>query len=583
MMKLNTVLVLSVFITVLAIPMVGAYEIDGDTVTFEDSRVYFSATPHTIYSDGWVTMEFRSKLYTGDVDVAFGFDTDSSRPLAMERWTGSEWVDFGSEYDVINYEHDNKDRWYLLKNKPVVAGNTYTVRVWVDINEFLDGKYDFAIKPSGETLAQAIANDHFYILDPWFNSSWGLETDIIITNTGSELTNQTIFLELPKNDSMASNCSDVRFTNSDYEEIPYYIDSCNTTGLNVYVKPDTIIATGNTTIKMYFDNPDATETTQSGTDTFLYFDDFEDGDLSEYTLEDTPAIATNPCFKGDYCLFIDDSSVNQFAFITSSNITADKVIVAYVRQDNDSTQTPYPGVLFASNSSLNSYWMRYNADYSSGLDRISLRKTIGGSSSSPSDYTGGDYVPIQEYYKTVTTWLINGSIYGEYYQTDNNYGDGIYSYVETQLYYGRVGVGGYRYSHIDDWFVYDYYENITYYVGNTSYYVPEEPEIIYNYTCPDNLFECDDGWTSATCIDNYTLRLENNCSIEWMEGIDTYVCQTVKTKDVNCYYGCGQGINSYGDECYPAPIISMSSAFIIIMIFIILIFGIPRLFKKRRR
>lgn len=660
-----------VIILALAMPIAGAYEIEGNSVTYEDTHIYYSATPHTLTSDGWVEIDFISKQYTGDVDVGFGFDTSSSKPKEMERWTGSEWVDFGSDYDIINYEHDGKDRWYMLYDKPIVSGNNYKVRVWVDINEFTSGKYDFAIKPSGETLSQAISNGHFYLLDPWWNSTFQYYTEITLSNSGPELTDQTIYMFLEKNESINVDCSDVRFTSDDNVAIPYYIDFCNSTNIEVYIRPETIDASSNTTIKMYFGNADA-ETTSSGIDTFLYYDDFEDGDLSEYTLEDTPAIDTSNCYEGSYCLFIDDTSVNQFAFVTGSDYGPDKVLVAYVRQDNDSTQGPYMGHLFGSSDTNNWYWTRFLADAGGDDDRLSLRKNIASSQSSPGDQDYSTKVPIQEYFKAVTTWESTGTITLQYYTTSRALANTKVYSSESQLTDGRVGIGGYRYSHIDNFFVYDYYDTVNYYIGNnTEYYFGSEieitspentsypsvpinvnlttslglynctynidggenitllnstpinwygnvsvetsgtyiftayclnqtdnyiynsvwftytegagPSIEYNYTCPSDLFDlsdaCANEWTSATCSDNNTLTMVGNCSLEWIEGSTNYLCQTVRTKNVNCPNGCYEGVTELGATCSPPDY------WIYIIGFIVLILGIvffDFVFKKKR-
>ncbi len=225
------------------------YIIDGDTVYINDSDVYLATTPHTIYGEGWVTSTFISKEYTGDIDVAYGFNTLATYPTASElhdphtvnyntshrlwvpnvtsfRSAPAAKIDSGNpdckyRYEItysestegdekgvevskvvafdsyetdgkhytlywhnqetrienyssiserftpIDYTHDGKNRWWTLTNIPVVAGEPYTVRTYIHANEGADGKYDIAIKPSNETIPEAIASGRFYILDPW--------------------------------------------------------------------------------------------------------------------------------------------------------------------------------------------------------------------------------------------------------------------------------------------------------------------------------------------------------------------------------------------------------------------------------
>jgi len=60
--------------------------IDGDTVYIDDTNVYASATPHTLNGDDEVVFEFMSKTYSGDIDIAWGFDTTVMKPTGISLW-----------------------------------------------------------------------------------------------------------------------------------------------------------------------------------------------------------------------------------------------------------------------------------------------------------------------------------------------------------------------------------------------------------------------------------------------------------------------------------------------------------------
>jgi hypothetical protein len=51
----------------------GAVKI-GDSVFVSSNKGDIKVTPHTLYSSGWVTVEFTSKTLQGDVDISFGFN-----------------------------------------------------------------------------------------------------------------------------------------------------------------------------------------------------------------------------------------------------------------------------------------------------------------------------------------------------------------------------------------------------------------------------------------------------------------------------------------------------------------------------
>ena len=241
-------------LVLVALPIVSAYEIDGNSVLVDDTNVYIRVTPAYLGSSGWITLEVRSKTYTGDVDIAFGFDSDAGIPKKAELydprfvnvtrsktcqdpswynytvspkvvqcwetvdsvdhllWIHSfdyadtqedtiyyyedvfvEWRDISGAFDSVNHEFDGKDKWFFKRNVPIVAGQTYEIRTWIDVPICfkeregceVNGKYDFAIKPSSETIGQAISAGHFYFIDPWWNVTWEKRQEISIQNDNS--------------------------------------------------------------------------------------------------------------------------------------------------------------------------------------------------------------------------------------------------------------------------------------------------------------------------------------------------------------------------------------------------------------
>ena len=300
----------------------GNWVIEGNSVYVDDSNVYASATPHTARGDGWVVFDFVSKNYDGEIDVAWGFDTDSIQPKnaqfwknysykyqkKVETWTehwvtktfhnitnftnlgienysdylvayGNEnntklyqytqryvdylggeyneyylnktvaftnllsqdgenytlqgnhdffgyefvedwywdWENLSLDFDKVSYSHGGMDTWYVLRNFSVTPGKNYKVRAWLDTPPGfgkISGKYWWAFKPSDESISEAITNDHFYALDPWYNTTnyfgsdyeagvlnWNIQdvasgSDFLFKGTtGSLATNITAYME----------------------------------------------------------------------------------------------------------------------------------------------------------------------------------------------------------------------------------------------------------------------------------------------------------------------------------------------------------------------------------------------------
>lgn len=230
------------------------YTIVDNSVVIDNDDLYLNVTPHTLSSSGWVLTEFESKNYGGDIDFAFGFNTDNAYPtqsqiysprdinrtreytcygvfnytLTPERWftctddlgSFSHWFDTGNistataywhenytKYwwdwkpdNKINYNFSDMNTWYYSKNQNINAGQRYKLRYYLEVPfnpNGSEGKYTLALKPSSETFQEAIANGHFYYLDPWWNASYHYRYDLNITISGELAQYSDPIIEVP--------------------------------------------------------------------------------------------------------------------------------------------------------------------------------------------------------------------------------------------------------------------------------------------------------------------------------------------------------------------------------------------------
>lgn len=56
------------------------YTVTNNAVWIDDENIYLSAYPHTIHGSETVTFDLSTKSYSGDIDVVWGFDTESVKP-----------------------------------------------------------------------------------------------------------------------------------------------------------------------------------------------------------------------------------------------------------------------------------------------------------------------------------------------------------------------------------------------------------------------------------------------------------------------------------------------------------------------
>jgi hypothetical protein len=255
----------------------GNWVIDGDEVYVDDSLVFASATPHTLSGSGDVVFEFKSKVFTGNVDFCWGFNQGVMKPTGIWLWqnythsfhtqvfqqdwgstilygvtsfadlgianydsyvvtlgnknntylysvnygtnqtgiyafttfsnvgstytlsgnyshwvdilntpTYFDWIPWDVTYNHIQWNYETMTDWYLTSPQAIVSGTTYKCKVRLEQQQFglnlASGKYWFAFKPSSETLSQAVSNNHFYCLDPWWNANWSYYKVLNIAN-----------------------------------------------------------------------------------------------------------------------------------------------------------------------------------------------------------------------------------------------------------------------------------------------------------------------------------------------------------------------------------------------------------------
>lgn len=171
-------MILFSFVLLFSLTSISAYIIEGNKIYIDDDKVYISANPHTITENGWVIFDVRSKVYTGDMDVILGFDTTKVKPVKAGLLYNGEWKDISGIWSSIDYDYGGMNKWFYKKDVPIIANRNYKMAVFLVIDrkeifspDLVDVKYWFAVKPSPETIQQAIANNHFYALDPWINST----------------------------------------------------------------------------------------------------------------------------------------------------------------------------------------------------------------------------------------------------------------------------------------------------------------------------------------------------------------------------------------------------------------------------
>lgn len=85
----------------------------------------------------------------------------------------------------VDYTYAGVDKWHIVEmDKYMNAGQEYRVRCWVDVPftglTQWNTKYVWAVKPQAQTIQEAIASGHLYLLDPWLSGGWDQRVKITI-------------------------------------------------------------------------------------------------------------------------------------------------------------------------------------------------------------------------------------------------------------------------------------------------------------------------------------------------------------------------------------------------------------------
>lgn len=138
---------------------------------------YFWCFRNVTYQDN----QTNETITTNEIEVVFEHSFDSGN---VETQTASwneevtRFNDISDNFKAVDIEYQNYTKWYYMQGVNVEAGKEYKMRLELQpVSPFTNQefKYFFGIKPSQETLQEAISNEHFYYIDPWTAS---LETDL---------------------------------------------------------------------------------------------------------------------------------------------------------------------------------------------------------------------------------------------------------------------------------------------------------------------------------------------------------------------------------------------------------------------
>lgn len=149
--------------------------------------------------------------------LAFERDFESGNlPQKTIYWNEEEiigWEDSSQNIYSENHNYGGMNKWHYIKDIPIQANKSYEARVYFTVPLRIganNGKYWFVIKPSSESISESISEDHFYALDPWWNSTYSNCRNLSLENN---LDIDNAILEYNLTGLTFSNTSEIRIVN----------------------------------------------------------------------------------------------------------------------------------------------------------------------------------------------------------------------------------------------------------------------------------------------------------------------------------------------------------------------------------
>ncbi|MCW1949441.1 MAG: DUF2341 domain-containing protein [Candidatus Shapirobacteria bacterium] len=217
----------------------------------------------------------------------------------------------------------------------------------------------------------------------WWDDAWHYRKSISVTNSsGSNLTDFQVSVsigtsQLVADGKMQTDCDDIRITDINGNLLPYWIEEnnpgCNQlTDTKVWLKANSLPTSG-ATIYVYYGNPSATNS-ENGNNVFEFFDNFKTytgwtGDTGNFT----------STTDGNRTVIKVNGNDAPGEIFKSINVPNNYIAEIAIKDSNESSNSPHPGLIFASNgttSNYNGFYIRSQSDQIAGSNNGSYGSPV---------------------------------------------------------------------------------------------------------------------------------------------------------------------------------------------------------------
>ncbi len=283
--------------------------------TYEANETYHMMGGYNNYGAGAYTQYTISQLSACRCEVIFDY-------YYWDSWDDDEYGQLYANDNLI-WSQSNTGATDIGNQ----GGNSWSEQLRREVRVVFDHSGGDLILKFTSTLDQSASNESFGVdnikivyspptyfpvsqetaISSTLGSDWPYREVITITNSlNVDLTDYAVKIKLDEShqdfwSNVKTDGADIRFIDSDNTTLlSYWIESFDYDNKEaiIWVKIPSIPASSSKTIYMYYGNSLATSLS-NGNDTFLFFDDFEDGDISDWTVYGNGVISIEPDPTGE--------------------------------------------------------------------------------------------------------------------------------------------------------------------------------------------------------------------------------------------------------------------------------------------
>lgn len=233
-------------------------------------------------------------------------------------------------------------------------------------------------------------------------SGWSKKKPITINGSSSGLTNYQVQLTVNYDADMQSDYDDLRFKDLNDNNLNYWIEDYDASSATIWVNIPSIPSSG-TTIYMYYGNSGASGASD-GDSTFIFFDNFNDGNYNGWTVQAKSWVVENGILK-------DDAGGAMITITSPSNDPTGRAIRSKLRMTGD---WKYPKMMIGWQNSNNFYQVFTDA----AQDWLKINKAVNGSGTLLD--TDNDTISKYTWYRWEVRWPSSSELSAEMWYMNGN-------------------------------------------------------------------------------------------------------------------------------------------------------------------